>query len=229
MSVTWTVALPRLRTAYLKDPLGKKWDDDVLLTYCNRALADLSGHVPMPKSYTLVAATGIANAYTLPDDLHSIEAVIWPTGLSVANGWDRSGVLVYPEAITAESDISYLLDWPNEGLLTLTCIPPGAVTLYYGAYRPVVTAFVPVDPPVPLPPDYEAPVESPLPFGRYAWMEGALCSYIAMLAHLREGVTTAMLEQFKVKNDLNVGNPLNAEAREWWIQYYRIVTENAPK
>lgn len=218
MSVLWSDALTRIRTAFVKDPDSKKWTDAVLLIFANVALDDLSSYLPMAKKATLVA-NGTNYAFSLPTDLRTVNAVVWGNGTMVLPAIDmasRTG-LIYrlPEEITTDSELGYLLDWPEEDKITFTCIPSEDVSLYYGAYRPhIVTGGTP------------APT---LPIGRHAWMEPALYCYVAMLCHEREGVTAAMLEQYKVRQDLNVGNPLNVEAREWWIQYKRLVDGNAPK
>lgn len=232
MTLLWSTALARVRRGFLKDPLAKKWTDEVLLDFANLALDDLSAYLPRATSAPLVVLADTPYVFMLPEDLRSVEAVLWSDGASVPNAWDlarkqQAHNLVLPEEISAESELSYLLHWPSEGYLTVTRLPAGVVMLHYNAYRSHIV--IPDPPPDEPPPDYEAPAAPTLPFGPFAWLEGALYCYMAMLCHLREGVTTAMLEQFKVRNDMNVGNPLNVEAREWWVQYQRIVNGNAPK
>lgn len=207
MAVTWAEAKARLRLTTIKDKDGKKWSDDVLLAFANLAIDDLSGFVPLAKTDT-PAVTG-GSDFALPDDLRVLESVVWSDGKPVpALSFSEE----IPVPITTDTILAYLLHWPEEGKITFTRIPTLSPKLYYGAYRPHVTDDA-----------------DELPFGPFRWMEGALYCYVAMLANLREGVTAAMLEQFKVRNDLNVGNPLNNDAREWWIQYRRIVDGNAPK
>jgi hypothetical protein len=110
--------------------------------------------------------------------------------------------------------MAYMVDWPQEGDLSFTR-PPAAtqsVALFYSAYR----AHVAQD-------------ADPLAVGRHKWMEQAIAFYAAFLAHMREGVGAADLERYKSRQDLNVGNPLNTQAREFLLQYQRVVRENRPR
>lgn len=206
-----TLVRPLLKDAgALTDPeITAKWTDAELLAYANLALDDLSNSAPL---YTYAAATGVDGStaqFALPDDLLALDSV------TLNNVFLEEYEPVPGRALPGTSSPTYfLLDWPQEGLLTLTRAPAAgsALVLHYSAWR-----------------GHLVDAASELPVGHQRWLEQALAMYVCYLAHLREGVGAASLEQWKGRQDLNVGNPLNLQAREFLAQYQRLVRENRPR
>lgn len=181
----------------------KKWSDEELLGYANWALDDLSTQVPLV-CQTTFAADASTTAFDLPTDFISVVAVIQAETPLPRYDWEPGTCLR-----TSDTDeMGYFLDHPETGQLTFTTAPTADVTLVYNAYLPHMTA------------------EGDLPIGRFRWMEEAIAFYACYLAHMRQGVSAASLEQWKTKRDLDVGNPLNLEAREWRLRYEQKVAAN---
>ena len=213
---TWATFRDTLLRPLLKDAqsltdleVTPKWTDAELLAYANLALADISGYAPRLSYATATGVDGTRTEFDLPTDMISLETVQVDTLVlleyEVQPGQALPGT---------RQSIMYMVDWPEEGTLTFTKAPTSGstVTIFYSAYRSSIveeTDAMPVD--------------------RHQWIEQAIALYSAFLAHLREGVGTASLEQWKGRQDLNVGNPLNLEAREFLAQYQRVIRDNRPR
>jgi hypothetical protein len=216
MATTWVTFRDTLVRPLLKDAgalvdseVSPKWTDEELMAYANMALDDISGSCPEPCYVVVTGTNGTLVEFSLPDDLLSLDAVQWDT--QVLQEYEAEPGRVIPGTTKPPM---YMVDWPSEGSITFTRAPSATqvVTLFYSAYRQHIVGD-----------------NSTLPVGRHRWMEQAIALYIGFLAHLREGVGTANLEQWKSRQDLNVGNPLNVEAREFLLQYQRLVRENRPR
>jgi hypothetical protein len=191
----------------------KRWSDAELLQYVNWAIADLSRVVPELKSMEL---TGSGPSFTLPEDFQTINRVTLVDSAAASTFFvpkldlydDSEWPFAAPDDDT--SPWGYLLDWPSEGSIYITRLKDaGTYTLYYYAVRAELSADNAV-----------------LPFGRQRWTQMALACYICYVAHLRQGVSRANLEQYAQRPDLPVGNPLNVEAREWLVAYNRLLAEH---
>ena len=212
MTTTWLTFRDTILRPMLKDDVGlqtNRWTNAELLTYANFGLDDLAMLAPR-STWDLVQGDGVTATFALPETSHALDYVTWLAD---------DQLLIIEEYLPAPGDRrlpmpddqaerEYLVDWPAAGLVTFTRAPAisDVVTLYCSSYWPHL-----VD------------VTSILPFGRAQWMELALVAYCAYLAHLREGVGRASLEQWSTKPENMVGNPLNLEAREWLLTYERIV------
>jgi hypothetical protein len=200
----------------LKDtesPESPRWTDAELLAYANLAVDDLSVNVALARLATLSTATATA-VFALPQDLVRVDFVTWEeVGVTTflkevkphpGDAWDSSD-----ESI----ENGWLPHWPVEGQLTLVQTPTSAVTLrvLYSAYR-----------------EHMTDAASVLPIGAQQWMEEALAFYTCYLAHMREAVGRASLEQWSSKPENIVGNPLLVEALAWLQGYERLLRNAKP-
>jgi hypothetical protein len=210
---TWATFRDSLLRPILKDDgcltdaeIIPKWKDAELMSYGNLAIDDVSAFCPEISYAEATGVDGTRTEFQLPDDLLQLDAVL-VGGMPVEECEPMPGKAL-PGVSSARM---YILDWPREGYVTFTKAPTSGSTVawYYSGYREHITA------------DGDL-----LPIGRFRWLEQAITMYIGFLAHTREGVGAASLEQWKGRQDLNVGNPLNLEAREFLLQYQRIVREN---
>jgi len=195
----------------LKDTVDPyQWTDEELLGYANWGIADLCRTAPTLKSYSL---TGAGPTYTLPTDFDTLRSItiVNSTGgtthfLAQLNpledeDWD------FDTPDTGSSPWGYILDWPDEDEVYVSRLldTGDALTLYYWGLR-----------------DEMALDTDELPFSRHRWMYQALAYYIGYVAHIRQSVGRAGLEQWSQRPDLPVGNPLSAEAREFLTAYNRL-------
>ena len=211
---TWASYRDSTLRYLLKDTVATyRWADAELLQYANWGVTDLCRKMPQIKSWTL---TGSGPSYALPEDFAALNWLTYSdnsTQQFIEEINPRGGDVWNFNTPTSYSEpFGYVIDYPEEGYLYITRLPgTGAFTANYEALRAVITAG------------------DNLPLGRHRWLEWALACYVAYCAHLREGVGRASLEQWAQKPDLPVGNPLNAEAREWLLAYQRILAENTPR
>jgi hypothetical protein len=210
MTTTWGNFRDDLVRTVLKDSAGAepRWSDAELLGYANLGLDDISVNMAFMRMAALPTATATA-VFQLPQDCCRVEYVLWK----------EEGVTTFLKDTTPlpgyewgdGMDNGYIVHWPEEDQLTLMQDTHTGVTLQviYAAYRAHLTGDTSV-----------------LPFGTHQWLEEALLYYTGYLAHLREGVGRAALEQWSSKPELLVGNPLNVEA-EMWLKAYERVLRNA--
>jgi hypothetical protein len=181
------------------DSASYNWSDDELLDYANWALDDLSGEVPKVAKTTLTS-DDTTTEFALPAGYIKLIA-------ANMNGVFLPAVRPGPDANKVKV-ISYMLHYPEENYISFTEAPTEDVVLTYHAQRTAIalaTDTVDVS-------------------GN--WMLQAIAFYCGYLAHMREGVPRASLEQWATKRDLPVGNPLNLEAMQMLSQYKRLVSEH---
>jgi hypothetical protein len=212
MAMEWGDYRDEVVRPLLKDTVSSayQWSDEELLIYANWGIDDLSRTIPMVTSVDL---TGTGPTYDLPADFQSVHSValVDSTGGSTyflpeldvmaESGWS------FATPSDSSQPVGYLLDWPEEGKIFVSRLPSTGqeLELRYWGLRYSVTED-----------------DDELPFGRHRWGEQALAFYIAYVGHIRQSVGRAGLEQWSQRPDLQVGNPLSAEAREFLNAYNRL-------
>jgi hypothetical protein len=209
MATTWGTFRSTVRSL-LKDTTGDvlRWSDAELLDYANLAIDDLSVNVPLTKLVAL-PMTPVSAIFELPADLCRVDYLLFTQDETIT---------ILGEVKPRQGDQwnepaqGYMIHWPEEDRLTVLGEIAGyTLDLYYSAYRPHMTG-----------------ADSVLPFGTQRWMEQSCAFYICYLAHMREGVGRASLEQWSAKPENIVGNPLLVEARAWLDAYQRTIREGRP-
>lgn len=215
--MNWGTYRDTILRSLLKDNLSgtttRKWSDAELLSYANWALADLA---TVALSTVSCSLTGAGPSHVLPADYGALESIVLIENdrtivlepFSFAAGTMLDFDLGAPDGT---SDAGYLLDWPQEGYITISPARAGSsYTLVYSAALADIAADADV-----------------LPFtGSRRWLAQAVACYVGYCAHLREGVGRAALEQWSQRPDLAVKNPLNAEAEQWLKAYRLLVSDH---
>ena len=195
-----------------------RWTDAELLTYANAGIDDLSVNVGWLQQETVHvgAATGMLE---LPPGCQRVQWVVLQSSATYGNGVTLTQHYL-PEyiprpgtALLGDEDQAYLPNWPEDGQLSFVqpLLTSETIQIIYAAWRPHLTNDVDL-----------------LPFGRQAWMNGALLDYICFLANMRDGVGRASLEQWSAKPQNVVGNPLVENALTWLAAYERKLRNAQP-
>lgn len=236
MTLTWAQLRDGILRPLLKDPNKQVWSDSELMNYANFGLDHLSVHEPRTAQadYSIIngalwlhlngvgaevtATAPMSGCYQTPEDMHNLVRVVWVStdamymvpSLGALDAFDQGSGLDFAQSHVDAEPLAYLADWPREGWLWLTRPLTSSTTLrlVYGARRKHIEN-----------------ADSVIDIGHHHWMREAVTCYTCYMAHLRQGVGRANLEQWAQKPDLDVGNPLNAEAREWYMAYKRLLNE----
>ena len=213
-----TLSLSAMRTRLrilLADENSKTWKTDSTLDlFLNLAIIQFTTDLPVSNSHTYTIASdyvGDEHTYTLPADFVYATTVrgYFESGAEMENlprqhidfgSWD-----------TGDEPRCYMIDWPSEGYLYLPREPQGSTfTLYYGSYH---NTWLDED-------------SDTFDLGRNRWGEQAIYAYAAFLAFNPSSSQRAQLEQWARRGDLNVGNPLEEEARRWLALYNTLLEEH---
>jgi len=184
------------------------WTDDELTLAINQAIVAHTTEVPFAAVHEYATAKDV-NEFDLPDDF--VDAA-YVRGYFASAGrfqfiteLDEDDWMSYWQ--DEDEPIGFRIHFPSEGKLYLPRAPLSEpITLYYGARRS----------------ELSNPNDT-LDLGTRAWSEEAVCVYAAYRALEYASTARAQLEQWEIKIDQKVDNPLEQEARRWLMEYRRLV------
>jgi len=185
----------------LKDD-GTRWTQADMLVLANIALRQIGAACAKPAYAELTI--GSDELITLPTDCLAVSQIV-VDDLVLRNYQPDEG-----EYVDGLSEVA-LLDWPTLGRAWLPGYGGRTARLFYQASWGQI-----------------ADDSSTIDFGRYGFLYEAMAAYVCYLAHMREGVTRASLEQWSIRPENVVGNPLLIEARAWLEAYERILRVGLP-
>lgn len=181
--------------------------DELIDTSIIEAVTQYTTQVPFQASAT-VAASG--NEYTLPElavDILRIRGSFIDTASTqfVGRAEPKDLYGVWP---TGEEPVVYIPHYPSHGKYYLPREPLADFTLQYHArvYPPVVGSD-----------------DDSIELGQRGWGRWAIVTLACYFCFFPRASGRSYLEQFSGRPDINVGNPLREEAKEWLREYERTI------
>ena len=209
MGLTLSLAtLLERQRIYLDDVDDAEWSDNQLVLFLNDAITLFTTQVPYSKSVDVDVS---GQSYDYPDDLVAVERV-WGyfTNATIKEFISTGDIEDGAWETNAEPTI-VVTGFPSEGQYYFPYQPQGSqFTLMYWAFKSA--GFV-VDTP-----------GTTVDFGSRPWAEMAVRNLTGFLAFSPGSSFRALLEQWADKQDLNVDNPLEQEARRYMKEYMRILS-----
>lgn len=213
MVVTLADLLSLLRIALNDSETPPLMSDGALAACINAGIRMATTEVPFDSSEEFTAD---GKEYDLPDycvKVHRVSLYVdgaltfWNTG----GHRELSGVWG-----TGDEPQVVLVHFPSHGRFYLPYEPPSDFTLYYAARRQELTLAEEDE-------ELGEDETDTIDLGHNAWMQWAILAFAAYYAFNPRSAFRADLEQWAMKIDLNVDNPLEQEGRRWLKEYQRII------